>query len=68
MLKIRTEESKQLYIQLSLYTEKNNIDLETDKWLFFCESLSDTIISELAIKVELQLNNYVRRYLPWRLK
>ena len=65
-LKIKLEESKQLHAELSRHNATHNIELETNKWLAFCISLRQTEISELACKVESNLNFYSCKYLKSR--
>jgi len=65
-LKIKVEDAKQLQAQLSLHNKTHNIKLETNKWLAFCISLRQTEISELACKVESNLNFYSCKYLKSR--
>ena len=65
-LKIKVEDAKQLQAQLSLHNTTHNIELETNKWLAFCISLRQTEISELACKVESNLNFYSCKYLKSR--
>jgi hypothetical protein len=65
-LKIKIEDAKKLYAELSLHNATHNIELETNKWLAFCISLRQTEISELACKVESNLNFYSCKYLKSR--
>ena len=65
-LKNKEEDAKQLQAQLSLHNTTHNIELETNKWFAFCISLRQTEISELACKVESNLNFYSCKYLKSR--
>ncbi len=65
-LNIKIEDAKKLYAELSLHNATHNIELETNKWLAFCISLRQTEISELACKVESNLNFYSCKYLKSR--
>ena len=65
-LMIKVEHAKQLHAELSLHNATHNIELNTDKWLEFCASLTDTEISDNAKKVEFQLNIYVVKHLKSR--
>lgn len=59
---IRLEESKHLLAELSLHTNENNINLETDKWLEFCRVLLETSLVEKSNEVLLKLNIYVVKH------
>lgn len=61
-LKIKVEESKTLHTELSRHNNRYNIDLETDKWIAFCASLSETEISDLANKILIILKAYSEKH------
>ncbi len=65
-LNIKIEESKNLHAELSLHNVTNNIELETNKWLAFCASLSKSAVVEMANAVEKKLNFYVSKHLKNR--
>ena len=62
-LNIRLEESKQLHAELNLHNNQHNIELETDKWLAFCASLSQSVVVEKANAVEDKLIIFVAKHL-----
>lgn len=62
-LKIRLEDAKQLFAELSLHNNKHCIELETHKWLAFCADLSDTAIAKIAKQVEAELNTFAAKHL-----
>jgi hypothetical protein len=57
------EDAKQLHAELSLHNKYHNIELETDKWIAFCASLSETEISDMANEVSIKLKTYVDKHL-----
>jgi hypothetical protein len=61
-LNINLEEAVQLHTELSLHTAISNIELKTNLWLAFCDSLRATEVSKMAYKVENKLNAYVSKY------
>ena len=67
-LNVSIENAKQLFAELNLHNDKHNIELETDKWFVFCESLSGTAVAEMASEVEDKLNTYVAKHLKQRRK
>ena len=62
-LSIRIEDAKQLFSDLSLHNRTHNIELETDKWLAFCEKLIGTAVAETAAELEDRLKAYVTKHL-----
>ena len=65
-LKIKIEDAKKLYAELSLHNATHNIELETNKWLAFCISLRETEMTEMANAVENKLIIFVSKYLKNR--
>ena len=57
------EDAKQLHAELILHNATHNIELETDKWLGFCTSLSKSELAEVANAVDVQLNIFVTKHL-----
>jgi hypothetical protein len=66
-LSIRFEDAKQLHSELSLHNNTHNIALYTDKWISFCNSLSQTELAEMAIIVQNNLTAYVSKHLSSRI-
>ncbi len=60
-LNINLEHSKQLQAELSLNSDNHNIDIV--KWLAYCSSLSETIVSEEAEGTKNELNIYLAKYI-----
>ena len=54
------------HAELSLHNTTNNIELETNKWLLFCASLSGSAVAEMANAVEDKLNIFVAKHLKSR--
>ncbi len=62
-LNINLKESKKLHAELSLHNATHNIELETNKWLAFCASLSHSAVVEMANAVEDKLIIFVAKHL-----
>ena len=65
-LNVSIEDAQQLFDELSLHNDKHNIELETDKWLSFCASLSESAVAEMANAVEIKLKSYVSKHFKSR--
>ena len=67
-LNVNIDDAKLLLAELSLHSAKQNIELETDKWLIFCASLRGSDVAEMANAVEDELNIFVAKHLRSRRK